>query len=113
MSSKKGIISTLLVIQLVFLLLITMSNVQLEKQKFSQEAQFNRIAAYKVYTLYGDVFNDINYLKQINATGNSIGQYVIVVNNYIPKEYGLETNINSTHIYIHDKYLEISKEGLV
>ena len=113
MSSKKAIISTLLIIQLVFLLLITMTNLQVERQNFSKSFQFKRIAAYKMYALYGDISNDIHNLKEINSTDSTIMSYVQMVNASVPKEYGLEININATHLYIHDRNLEISKEGSI
>lgn len=111
--NKKGIITTILVVQLIFLAIITMATIQSERETFAKNTQFKKIAAYRMTSLYTDVSGDISDLRQINSTDEAMDQYIDMVNSTVPMNYNLEINISDTSLSLYDKNLEIAKEGTI
>jgi hypothetical protein len=111
--SKKAMITTLLIVQLIFLVIITMSALQSQRENFSQTTQFRKIAADRIKTLYYDIAGDISTLKDINASESSMQQYISFAETNVPAYYGVEIVINSSYLSLYDHSLEISKEGQI
>lgn len=110
---RKGILSTILVIQLVLLLLLTLSQMQYEKEQFSTEQQFQRIATYKIASSFENIKSDAEYLRNINSTEETTTIYLEYVNNTYEDIYLTNILINETHIIITDNKFEMRKEGTI
>ncbi len=110
---RRGILSTILVIQLVLLLILTVSQIQSEKEHFSTQQQFERIAAYKISSSFENIRTNIEFLREINATEESINIYLEYVNNTYGGIYFTNIHLNQTHLILMDEAFEMRKEGLI
>lgn len=108
---KKGILSTILVIQLILLVLITFSNLQAKKETFNIESQYQRLGAYKLASSFYDIKYDKLYLMEKNATNQTIDEYISFVNRTYKSNFLLDVYINSSYLSIKDLKLEMEKEG--
>ncbi|MCD6575952.1 MAG: hypothetical protein J7K73_02215 [Nanoarchaeota archaeon] len=110
---KKGILSTILVIQLILLVLITFSNLQAKRETFVIESQYQRLGAYKIASSFYDIKYDKTYLLEKNATNSTISDYIHFVNSTYEKNFLLDISINSTYLEIKDSKLEMEKGGSI
>ena len=108
---KKGILSTILVIQLILLVLLTFSSLQAKRETFTIQNQYQRMAAYRTAASFVDIAHDYEYLKDKNATADSLKDYISFVNNTFKEKFLLDIYFNGTHLVIEDKHLEMRKEG--
>ena len=111
--NKKGIFATLLVVQLVFLVILTLFVVQNEKIEFEHNKEYQRLASYRIASTYEDVQEGYIYLIDKNANSQAMISYENFINNEFSKYYLIDINLNITNNYliIKDKNLEITKEG--
>lgn len=110
---KKGILSTILVIQLILLTLLTFSNLQARRTSFSLENQYRRISAYRISSAFNDISSDLLYLKEKNANEETITSYISLINKTFENEFLMEISINESYILIKDEKLEIVKGGWI
>jgi hypothetical protein len=111
--NKKGIFSTILVIQLIFLVLLSIYIIQDEKTMFEHEKEYRRLAAYRINGLYEDIEEgwielDSNHL---NANDETKQTYVEFINNEFADYNLIDIEFNSSYLKISDSNLEIVKEG--
>jgi hypothetical protein len=109
--NKKGIFATILVVQLLFLVILTISVVEHEKINFEYDKEYRRLAAYRINALYEDVEEGMAYLDLLNADTTTKNTYI----NYITTDFSdihlIEIEFNGTYLKIYDSNLEIGKEG--
>ena len=109
-SNKKAILATVLVVQLVLLVLITISIVRSDRIQFSHENDFRRLSAYRIADIADNLEYDMNYLKAKNSTNETFNSYLNFVYIVFPQYNFLEFQINRTYIKLADPSLELSKE---
>lgn len=109
--NKKGIISTILVIQLIFMTLIAMTSLRTERDNFVFENEFSRIAAHKIVFAFDDISGDISFLNEHGADAETIEEYVEMVNLTTEQYFLLEIELNSTYLILKDNLLDMEKEG--
>lgn len=110
---KKGILSTILVIQLILLLVFTISQLEYEKENFAVEQQFQRISAIKISSSFNNINRNVENLKNMNATDETFNLYINYVNNTYENIYFSHIFLNESYLKISDYVLEMSKEGLI
>jgi len=108
--NKKGIFATILVIQLVFLVILTIFVVQNERVQFEYDKEFRVVASYRISAIYDDVVEGLNYLHSKNANAETITTYVDYINTDFAEYYGIDIEFNESYIKIEDSSLEIVKE---
>jgi len=109
--TKKGILSTILVIQLILLVLLTFSSLQAKRETFTIQNQYQRMAAYRIASSFADIYHDYEYLKDKNMSNDSLNDYISFVNSTFKEKFLLDIYFNDTHLIIEDKHLEMRKEG--
>lgn len=107
--SKKAIITTFLVIQLILLVLLTFSVIKFEKGVFLNEMTVTRISAFRLGSTFDSLEYDINYLDAMDADNETMSQYIYFVNSTFNDYFSSELSINKTHLEIKDPNLEIQK----
>ncbi|MCD6547385.1 MAG: hypothetical protein J7K22_02420 [Nanoarchaeota archaeon] len=110
---KKGVLSTILVIQLILLVLLTFSKLQAERESFSIEYQYQRLSSYRIAAAFEDISYDVYYLKKMNSTSQTIEDYISFVNNTFKEKFLLDIELNSSYLVIKDRNLELQKEGKI
>ena len=110
---RRGILATVLVIQLILLILVTFSTVQEKSASFAMTDKYHRLSAYRIASAFADIHHDIEYLKTLNATNETIDSYISFVNQTFKEEYLMDINISSSYLIIEDKALEMKKEGVI
>ncbi len=108
---RKGILSTILVIQLILLVLVTFSSIQSKREIFVVENQYQRLSAYKMASSFYDIKYDMHYLREKNATSETIDNYLSFVNQTYKENYFLDIYINKDYLKLVDSSLEMQKEG--
>lgn len=114
--NKKGIFATILVIQLIFLVLLTIFVIQNEKSNFEYEKEYRRLAAYRINAYYEDIEEDLNDLKTRlgmpnGVTQQTIDDYIAYVNQEFAQNNLVNIELNESYLKISDSNLEIVKEG--
>ncbi len=110
---KKGILATILVIQLILLVLLTFTNLQTKRETFSVENQYQRISAYRMASTFADIEHDVYYLKSKNVTNKTLGGYIQFVNDTFEQMFLMDITFNTTYLVIKDTRLEMIKEGKI
>ena len=110
---RKGILATVLVIQLILLILVTFSTIQEKNTAFAMTDRYNRLSAYRIASAFADINHDIRYLEYLNSTNETIDGYISFVNQTFKEEYFMDINITRGHLVIEDKALEMKKEGVI
>ncbi len=110
---KKGILATILTIQLILLVLITFSQLQVERESFVLKNQYQVVSAYRVAGNFFDIQRDINYLNERNSTEETLNDFFNLIECTYPEIYSSEIFVNESFIRITDKNLEIIKEGVI
>jgi hypothetical protein len=108
--NKKGIFATILVIQLIFLVILTIFVVQNERIQFEHDKEYRVVASYRIAAIYDDVVEGLNYLHSKNANAETITDYVDYINTDFAEYYGIDIEFNESYIKIEDSSLEIVKE---
>ena len=109
--NKKGIISTILIINLIFMTLLAMTSLRTERDNFVFENEFSRIAAHKISFAFDDIQGDIIFLKENGAGEETINEYINMVDSTAEQYLLLDTHINSTYLILKDNLLDMGKEG--
>ena len=92
--------------------LFAFTTLQIERERFEFQNQFERIAAHKIQNVYEDIHLDLNYLN-IESNNETIDEYYNMVNSTFDSEYFLQIDLNQTHVIILDENLEMIKEGVI
>jgi hypothetical protein len=108
--NKKGIFATILVIQLIFLVVLTIFVVQNEKVQFEYDKEYRRVASYRIAAIYDDVIEGLDYLHDKNANSQTIDSYINFINTDFAEYYLIDIEFNESYIKIADDNLEIVKE---
>ena len=108
--NKKGIFATILVIQLIFLVVLTIFVVQNERLQFEYDKEYRVVASYRIVAIYDDITEGLNYLHSKNANAQTITSYVDYINTDFADYYGIDIEFNESYIRIQDSNLEIVKE---
>lgn len=108
--NKKGILATVLVVQLILLMLITVSVVRSDRIQFSHENDFRRLSAYRIADISDNLEYDMTYLKTKNSTNETFNAYLSYVYVIFPQYNLLDFQMNKTYIRLADQSLELSKE---
>ena len=108
--NKKGIFATILVIQLIFLVILTIFVVQNERTRFEYEREYRVLSAYRISAIYDDVVEGLHYLQDKNADASTIDSYENFINTDFADFYGIDIEFNESYIKIADTNLEIVKE---
>ncbi|HDQ60011.1 MAG TPA: hypothetical protein ENN30_02350 [Candidatus Woesearchaeota archaeon] len=111
--NKKGILATLLVIKIVLMLITTFSLAIAEKEDFSISNQYQRIASYRLTSSFEDISSDMQYLKNLNATQDSLDEYMAFVDETFSDYFVIDLELNQTFLTITDSNLEMIKRGKV
>jgi 23S rRNA A2030 N6-methylase RlmJ len=110
---KKAVLSTIIVIQLVLLLLLTFATVEEKKSSFIVLDRYHRVGAYRIASSFVDIKHDYEYLKLMNATDETVNEYLSFVNSTFEKEYLMKINITNGYLVIDDPALAMRKEGKI
>lgn len=108
--NKKGIFATILVIQLIFLVILTIFVIQNEQTQFQYDKEYRVVASYRIATIYDDIVEGLQYLQSKNATASTLNTYVDYINTDFADYYGIDIEFNESYIKIQDSNLEIVKE---
>jgi hypothetical protein len=108
--NKKAILATVLVVQLVLIILISVSMVRSERVLFAHKNEFSRLAAYRVADSYDNIEYDLSYLEARNATNQTMNTYISYVYTVFPTYSFLDFEVNRSYIRLQDHSLEIIKE---
>lgn len=109
--SKKAIITTILVVQLVLLVLVTFSTLKYEKSSFQNDINIKNIAAFSMTSTYNAITEDMNNLKSKGADNETINQYIYFVNTTFNNYFSPDIKFNQTYLALYDKSLEMQKVG--
>lgn len=108
--NRKGVFATILVIQLLFLVVLTIFVVQNERMQFEYDKEYRVVASYRIAAIYDDISEGLNYLHSKNADAATIASYVDYINTDFEEYYGIDIEFNESYIQIQDANLEIVKE---
>jgi hypothetical protein len=111
--NKKGIFATILVIQLIFLVVLTIFVVQNETAQFEHQKEYRRIASYRIASAFEDVQEGVNYLRSLNPDDATLAAYNTFVNSTFGSYYKIDIEFNGSYLKISDNNLEIVKEGWI
>ena len=111
--SRKAIITTILVVQLVLLILITFSTLKYEKSSFQNDINVENIASFSMTTTDNAIAEDVSNLKSKQADNETLNQYVYFVNNTFNNYFSSSISFNQTDLSIRDNNIEMQKVGKV
>jgi uncharacterized protein YpmS len=111
--NKKRIFATILVIQLIFLVILTIFVVQNETAQFEHEKEYRTIASYRIASAFADIQEGTNYLRSLNADNTTLNAYNFFVNTTFGNYYKIDVQFNGSYLRISDSNLEIMKEGWI
>jgi hypothetical protein len=111
--NKKAILATVLVVQLILLILITVSTVRSDRIQFSHQNDFRRLSAYRIADVADNIQYDLTYIKSKNSTNETMTSYLNFLYIAFPQYNFLQFQINSTYIRLADPNLELLKEVYV
>jgi hypothetical protein len=110
--NNKGVLATILVIQLILLIFFTFAVLESKKESFSEESKVVRVSMFKVPASYYDLSNNQGYLDDKNTNINSKSEFTGTLNdtfkNYNKFKYTIGTTFD-----IEDTTNEVSKEDQV
>ncbi len=110
---KKGVLTTILTIQLILLVLITFSQLQAEREYFEFENQHQIISSYRISSNFFDIRSDILYMKEKEVTNETMNTYLNLINSTYTSLFSSEIYVNDSYIRIFDENLRINKEGFI
>jgi len=107
--NKKGIIISVLVVELIFLLLISFEELRSSRNIFIDDNSVRNIAAYKLSSIFNDIYSDYSSLIAYDSDNYTKDYYFNFINlnfkNY--SEYNL--NFLPQNLTISDDYFEMKK----
>ena len=109
--NRKGIVATLLTIQIVLILITAFTLAISEKEEFDIQNRYQRIAAYRMMSSFEDISYDIEYLKDINSTNSTINDYIYFVNETFQDYFVVDIKVNQSFLKITDSEVEMTKWG--
>ena len=111
--NKKGIIATLLVIQLILMIVTVFNETLAEKESFSLRNKYQRIASYRLTSSFEDVSSDLQFLKSKNSSNKSMQMYIEMVDNTFSNFYFMNITLNESNVKIIDENNEMIKWGTI
>ncbi len=110
---KKGVLTTILTIQLILLVLLTFSQLQAEREYFEFEHQHQIISSYRISSNFFDIKSDINYMQEKEVTNDTMDNYINLIDSTYTKLFFSEIYLNESYINIYDENMGINKEGYI
>ena len=111
--NKKGIIATLLVIQLILMIVTVFNETLAEKESFSLRNKYQRIASYRLTSSFEDVSSDLQFLKSKNSSDKAMQMYIEMVDNTFSNFYFMNITLNESNVKIIDENNEMIKWGTI
>jgi len=110
--NNKGVLATILVIQLILLIFFTFAVLESKKESFSEESKVIRVSMFKVPASYYDLINNQVYLDDKNTNIQSKNEFTGTLNDTFKNYNKFGYSIGMT-FDIEDTTNEVSKEDQV
>lgn len=109
--SKKAIITTLLVIQLILLVLLTFSILKYQKESYWDTITVRSVEASRIASSFDSINEDIGYLKCRNADSSTLNAYISFVTMTFNNYSGAQITLSSNYMAIRESGLEMQMSG--
>jgi hypothetical protein len=107
--NKKGVIISLLVLELIFLILTSFTELRANREIFVDDNSVRRIAAYKLASNFNDINTDYNYLLAYKADQSTLAAYRNFVTSNFNNYSNIDILLNGTQLTMTDSYFEMIK----